>query len=561
MALLGVFGVGGAAQAASPAVAFPDAALKACVLTALDDPGPEVALAQLQTLTELACPQRGIASVTGLGQASALKTLDLSGNELTDAGPLAGLGRLESLTLSYNSLQSISVIAGLGALVNVDASYNSIQSLGDLSGLGSLGRLVLNHNSIASAAGFAGGGALRQVDLSFNLLADASFASRLTQLTDLNLSNNRLSSAVPFGSLAAEVDLTNQSLSLPAIPVGTLQALPVARSASLDPLPLRLTAESQAYGYESPGGFTWRSNGVGQLFWAESLTRPAGNTLAFSGRFTQVVTRGTLTAPTPIVSGSAIYLQTLTASPGSWGPAPVALSYQWKRDGVPIGGATTSTYTLASADVGTKVSVAVTGTKASYATATVESAQTTAVAGLVLTATPVPTISGTAKVSQTLTANSGAWAPATVNLAYQWLGGGVAIAGATASTYTVKNADAGSTITVRVTGTKAGYTTASKTSAATAPVTGGVIAPGTPTILGSVALGKVLTAVPGTWTPAPVSYTYQWNRDGVAITGAVGATHTVPAADLGKAITVTVTGSRSGFTPVSATSAKAGIPK
>ncbi|MDF2443744.1 MAG: hypothetical protein JWR01_1947 [Subtercola sp.] len=559
--LFGLLSSAQTAQAASPVIAFADAKLKACVVAALGTAGPEVTLAELQTLTDLECQERGITSVEGLGQASALDSLDLRRNELTDIGPLSGLGQLRSLTVSLNRIQDVSVLRSLGALLTVDASYNSIHSLGDLSMINSIYRLALGHNSISSASGFAGGVVLHHVDLSFNLLADASFASRLTQLADLNLSNNQLSNAVPFGRLEAEVNLSNQVVALPAIPVDTLQTLPVVRSASLEALPLRLTAESQAYGYETPSGFTWRSNGIGQLFWAESLTRPAGNTLTFSGRFTQVVTRGALTAPTPIVAGSATYLQTLTVTPGSWGPLPVALSYQWKRNGIDIAGATTTTFALKAADVGAKLSVAVTGSKASYATVTKESAQTAAVASLALTATPVPTLSGTARVAQTLTAVAGAWAPATVNLAYQWLGGGVAIAGATASTYTVKNADAGSTIAVRVTGTRAGYTTVTKTSAATTMVTGGVITPVTPTISGAVALGKVLTAVTGTWTPAPVTYSYQWKRDGVAITGAVAPTHTVPAADLGKAITVTVTGSRPGFASATATSTKAGLPK
>ncbi|RFA12317.1 hypothetical protein B7R22_16060 [Subtercola boreus] len=581
--LLGVFGSSQTAHAASPVVPFADARLKLCVQQTLGSSAPEVTLAELQSLTTLECEGKEIVDVTPLGRATSLtalrlgrntiaslpslaaltslKKLDLSENDLADLSPLAGLSELENLDVRYNRLQSIAVLNGLQSLQTVSASFNSITSVGSLSTLNDLDAVDLSHNAIAAAAAFAGGAVLREVNLSFNLLTDVQFASRLTQLTRLDLGYNRVTSAVPLGSLKAEVELRNQSVPLPTIAVDVASTTPSVRSVTLDPLGVLLASDSQACGVMAPGGFVWRSNGVGQLVWAETVTRPAGNVISFSGRFTQVITRGALTAPTPTVSGTAANLQVLTAAPGTWGPAPVALSYQWKREGVPVGGATNPTYTLGSADVGTKMSVAVTGTKASYATATKESAQTAAVAGLTLTATPVPTISGTAKVALTLTANSGAWAPATVNLAYQWLGGGVTIAGATASTYTVKNADAGSTITVRVTGTKAGYATVVKTSAATALVTGGVIAPGTPTISGSVALGKVLTAVPGTWTPAPVSYSYQWNRDGVAITGAVGATHTVPTADLGKAITVTVTGSRPGFATVSRTSARAGVPK
>jgi subtilisin family serine protease len=71
-------------------------------------------------------------------------------------------------------------------------------------------------------------------------------------------------------------------------------------------------------------------------------------------------------------------------------------------------------------------------------------------------ATAPPTISGTAAIGKKLTATAGTWDPADVTLAYQWLRDGQPIAGATASTYTVAKADAGTTLSVRVTATAAG---------------------------------------------------------------------------------------------------------
>ena len=60
-----------------------------------------------------------------------------------------------------------------------------------------------------------------------------------------------------------------------------------------------------------------------------------------------------------------------------------------------------------------------------------------------------------------------------MTLTYQWKANGVAITGATATTYKPIAADAGKTLTVTVTGTKTGYTTAAKTSTATAVVAKG----------------------------------------------------------------------------------------
>ena len=76
-----------------------------------------------------------------------------------------------------------------------------------------------------------------------------------------------------------------------------------------------------------------------------------------------------------------------------------------------------------------------------------------------------PTVSGVLKVGQTLTAKAGAWTPQPVTVTYQWKRNGVAISGATASTYSLVAADKGSTITVATTGTKAGYPSLVKTSA------------------------------------------------------------------------------------------------
>ena len=185
------------------------------------------------------------------------------------------------------------------------------------------------------------------------------------------------------------------------------------------------------------------------------------------------VTAAALTAPTPTITGTAKVGQTLTAVPGTWGPAPVALATQWLRDGTAISGATGTSYQATTADAGKKLSVKVTGTKSGYTTASKTSAATAAVAEadpLTFTTTPTPTITGTAKVGQTLTAVPGTWAPAPDKLSTQWLRDGDAIDGATGTTYQATTADTGKKLSVKVTGTKSGYTTASKTSAATAAV-------------------------------------------------------------------------------------------
>ena len=76
-----------------------------------------------------------------------------------------------------------------------------------------------------------------------------------------------------------------------------------------------------------------------------------------------------------------------------------------------------------------------------------------------------------------------------------------------------------------------------------------------PTITGVVQSNQTLTAVTGTWGPAPVALAYQWNVNGSAKPGANGATFALTNAEIGATVTVTVTGSREGLTSATRTSA------
>lgn len=170
----------------------------------------------------------------------------------------------------------------------------------------------------------------------------------------------------------------------------------------------------------------------------------------------------------------------------------------------------------------------------------------------------IPTVSGTARVGQTLRASVSGWVSG-ASLAYQWLSNGAAVRGATKSTYVPVPADAGKKITVRVTGTKAGYTTVTKTSAATRSVAKGKLtASPTPKITGTKKVGKTLkvTSASKAWRPAKVTLTYRWYANGKAIKGATKATYKLTRAQKGKRITVKVTGKKTGYNTVSKTSTK-----
>jgi len=190
----------------------------------------------------------------------------------------------------------------------------------------------------------------------------------------------------------------------------------------------------------------------------------------------------------PTITGTPSLGQTLTAAPGTWTGDPT-FAYQWVRcptsGGAPdgsdcavIGGASTTAYIVASADVGSRLRVRVTASNAD-GSAVMASNATPVIGGQAGPPnTARPAIVGSAVVGQTLTATQGTWTGSGITYAYAWSrcdasgGACAAIGGATQSTYTLVSGDLGKTIRVAVTATN---TTGSNT--ATSPQTGVVTKP------------------------------------------------------------------------------------
>ena len=181
------------------------------------------------------------------------------------------------------------------------------------------------------------------------------------------------------------------------------------------------------------------------------------------------------------------------------------------------------------------------------------------VAPIAATVAPVagtPEISAGTTVGSNLSCATGSWSGSPA-FAYQWLRNGAAIAGATASTYTVVVADLATNLQCQVTGANAGGAVAATSAnrAINGPIAVVSAAANNPTIAGTAALGNELTCNNGTWTNAP-AFTYQWLRNGAAIAGATAQQYTVAAADEGKALQCRVTGTNA-QAAVNAVSARA----
>lgn len=122
------------------------------------------------------------------------------------------------------------------------------------------------------------------------------------------------------------------------------------------------------------------------------------------------------------------------------------------------------------------------------------------------------------------------------------------------ATYTPRATDVGKRVAFRVTGSKAGFATSSRTSASTGAVAAGTLTSFTPSISGPVSVGSTLVADAGNWAPSTVAFKYPWSANGDALVGATASTYKPSSATIGKKITVTVTGVKAGCTSASRTS-------
>jgi len=263
--------------------------------------------------------------------------------------------------------------------------------------------------------------------------------------------------------------------------------------------------------------------------------------------------------PVPTISGSTYLGATLTANTGAWTPTPTSYAYQWYRSGAAISGATAKTYKITASDASKKMSVKVTASRSGFVSVAKTSGSVTLVK--FFTKYPTPTISGTVKVGYTVSVSNGTWSPTPTSYSYQWYRDGVAISGATKSTYAVSTSDAGKKLTVKVTAKRSGYASQPKTSSYKTVAYGSFKTAPTPKISGTVKVGYTLTASRGTWSPAASSYSYQWYRSGSAIPGATSYKYKLTSSDKGKTMTVKVTAKKTGYATTAKVSAKTATVK
>jgi hypothetical protein len=165
------------------------------------------------------------------------------------------------------------------------------------------------------------------------------------------------------------------------------------------------------------------------------------------------------------------------------------------------------------------------------------------------------TASATLAAGDTLACQAGLWIRDESTFEYRWLRNGAKIAGAEGHEYTLTAEDEGKAIQCQVQGINASFTTSAATTAvvvAPEPST----APPAPSTEVKISKESATVAVEtpqtceagcsaGEWSGSP-TLSYQWLRNGAAITGATSSSYTPVEADKGTAVQLQVTATNAG---------------
>ncbi|WP_062305978.1 excalibur calcium-binding domain-containing protein [Demequina subtropica] len=468
--------------------------------------------------------------------------------------PLAGLTKLADVTIEdggdAGDLTMFATMPGLTSLALDGVAATSLAGLGTHPLLTTLEVSDAGLSSLAGVEAFAG---LTSIDVHGNGLTDISPLAGLTALATVNVNANHLTDISALGSLTlSDYSAWGQTITVDA-PVSTCAAVTgfttTDVTGAVAPLsPVTGYPDYARVGVVDGSTMVWTVPGTHTV----TFNSP-GSGSAFFGTFT--VTVEDSGAPCPWHSLASIAVPTkLTV--GTAARATVtwssALHPAYKVEWVDARGAVLATGTSASTDTwaGQDVRARIVPSTAGFDTAPL--ASTAVHAARTLPTTMKVMLGGTAIAYETLVVRE-ADRPVDVSLTYRWYRDGVRITGQAKHYYTLTKADAGHTIKVvaHASDTYGRWWPKDLTSNA---VTVNSKLPFTfapePVLPTKALVGTTLRADNfngGVWTPKPTSFSYQWYRDGKAISGATRVSYTVTSADAGHKLSVRVTARRSGY--------------
>ncbi len=377
-------------------------------------------------------------------------------------------------------------------------------------------------------------------------IAGATAASYTTPATTIADDNGALF-AVTISNAAGTATSDNAALTVTA---GATQPLIVTQPASQTVNAGQTASFSVVVTGTAPLAYQWSKNGTAIAgATAASYTTPATADADTGSIFNVTITNaaGSVTSAdatltiTPLGVAPSVTSQPASVSVNAGQAASFSvtaagsatLTYQWKRDGIAINGATSAAYTLASAtaaDNGAQFTVTVAN---GVGTVTSNAATLTVVGS----ASVAPTISAqpaNTTVTEPAAATFSVTATGTAPLAYQWRRNGVAVAGATAASYstppTTVAADNGATFSVIVSN---GTTPNATSTSATLTVVAAAVAPSIATQPADAAVNAGDTATFSVVANGTAPLAYQWRKNGTNIVGATNASYTTPATAAG----------------------------
>lgn len=176
-------------------ITFADAKLAECVSATAQEQN----WTTIGQMTHLNCPNKGIQSIGGIQNLSALIGLNLRRNAIIELAPLSKLTALSKLDLAGNRLVSIEPLSKLTALQTLN--------------LGSSGQLDSRGNRIREVAALAELSQLSELNLSHNEIGDIAPLKSLENLTKLNLNGNQVRDIRPLLDVraGAEVNLLDNN--------------------------------------------------------------------------------------------------------------------------------------------------------------------------------------------------------------------------------------------------------------------------------------------------------------------------------------------------------------